>query len=128
MNHFDVYTHNGDDELIASLGLKTHDVSDKRWSDLGTVVLIEAEDKHFETATPPGPHHCPATTVKVEVCSMPAQFWRFTVTRPREELDDDLDGPWKPVYEPVEVYEVATGSGGFCDYWPAIKLLAEHCL
>lgn len=127
------YTHNGDRALMESLGLKVDDFG-RDWTDLGTVIVSEAEDAGF------GPK--PASTVKVEVTALPAQFWRFTITRPRDEIEDIPDdappvpheqgsvgaGRWRAVYEPVEVFEMRTGSGAFSTYWPAADLFAQHML
>lgn len=127
------YEHNGDRVLLESLGLRVTGFR-RDWTDLGTVTLREAEpDGEF------GPR--PATTIKVEVEAFPAMIWRFTITRPRdetEEIPDDAppvpyeqaraDGTnrWRAIYEPVEVFEMRTGSGGFSTYWPTAKQIAEH--
>lgn len=122
----EAYTHNGDAKLLASLGLRTTDFG-REWTDLGTVEIYpRATENGYNALTGP----CPATTVKVEVVAYPAQFWRFTVTRPRDEVMDDEHAPYgfRAVYEPVQVYEISTGSGSFSGYWPAVKLIAEHML
>jgi hypothetical protein len=126
------YTHNGDRDLLLSLGLKADNFG-RDWTDLGTVIVSEAEpDGEF------GPK--PASTIKVEVSAYPAQFWRFTITTPRDECEDIPDDAppqpheqgnsaykrWRAVYEPVEVYRVRTGSGGFSRYWPMAREIAEH--
>lgn len=119
---FDAYS--GDKGLMASLGLRTWGFKHE-WTDLGTVVVEEADTEN-EYNCPTGPR--PAATVKVEVSAMPAQFWCFTVTRPRDEVKHLDDGSWHSVYEPVERFEVKTGSGSFSEYWPMAKALAQHTL
>lgn len=119
-----------DQAVLLSLGLSTHSgIGDDGWVDLGTVVVHRAENQTF--GDPEETKICPATTVRVEVYSAPAQFWRFTVTRPRDEIEElgEADGRrlWRAVYEPVEVFEITTGSGSFSEYWPGVKLVAEHC-
>lgn len=106
MSSFDAYTHNGDDKLLRSLGLATSASGGRGFLDIGTVELCEAKGD------------TPATTIKVEVSSMPAQFWRFTVTRPRDDTPPT----------PVERLEVTTGSGSFGEYWPMVVAVANHCL
>ena len=127
----EAYRHNGDFELLTSLGLKTWGFR-RDWTDLGTIVLLPAEDNEFG--------HKPETTIKVEVCAYPAQFWRFTITRPRDEVRDlDPDEPdhpyqqgnrergrWIAAYEPVEQFVMTTGSGGFTNYWDTAKQIAGH--
>lgn len=109
-----------DRALMESLGLTTSGF-ERGWTDLGTVTVQEAEpDGEY------GPR--PASTVRVEVCAMPAQFWRFTVTRPKDGAETLPDGTVVGVYEPLEVREVTTGSGAFSTYWPVAKRLAEHML
>ena len=75
----------------------------------------------------------PAATVQVEVSAMPAQFFRFTITRPRDDVEELAEpGPdgrtWRAVYEPVEVIEVTTGSGNFREFWPTAKFIAENAM
>lgn len=120
------YTHNGDRALMAELGLRT-DGFDSEFTPLGTVVVEEAEpDGQF------GPR--PAVEVAVEVSALPAQFFRFTIRRPRDEVEDLPEGEtdphtghgWRGVYEPVEVFVMTTGSGGFGDYWPIAKAVAQN--
>lgn len=112
--------YDADLKALADLGLRTTDF-DYVWTDLGTVTVQEAEpDGEY------GPR--PAATVKVEVSAMPAQFWRFTVTRPRDEADTLPGGRVVGVYEPVQVRVVTTGSGRFTDYWPVARMLAENML
>lgn len=91
------YRHNGDHELMTSLGLRTWSFH-QEFTDLGTVIINEV---HEESS---------AATIKVEVSALPAQFWRFTVTQE----------------EGVTV--LTTGSGGFSDYWPIAKLVADNML
>lgn len=122
--NFDAYTHNGDRKLLQELGLAVFGFG-VDWIDLGTVVLFEAEERTY--GNPPETKTAPATTVKVEVSCLPAQFWRFTVTRPRDQVDELGEGRWRTVYEPVEVFEITTGSGGFSGYWPGVKQIAGHC-
>lgn len=118
------YEHNGDLALLQELGISTGPFG-REWTDLGTVTVQEAEttnEYHCRT----GPR--PAAVVKVEVVAYPAQFWRFTVTRPRDETENDPEAPngFRSVYEPVEVFEITTGSGGFSDYWPIAKAVAQN--
>lgn len=82
--------------LLLMHGLRTSDSGHEDWSDLGIVTLYPGET---------------ATTIKVEVSSMPAQFWRFTIT-------DRVEGP--------DVV-IKTGSGTFSEYWPAAVLVAGGC-
>lgn len=113
------YTHNGDHDLLASLGLKTDDFG-REWTPLGTVVVQEAEPNgEF------GPR--PAATVDVEVSALPAQWWRFTISRPRDD-SETVDGEVRGIYEPLERFVMTTASGGFTTYWPIAKLIAEHML
>lgn len=120
MTFGDAYEHNGDRALMESLGLRTTDFG-RGWTDLGIVTVQEAE--------PDGEYGSrPAATVKVEVSAMPAQFWRFTVSRPRDDAETLPDGTVRGIYEPIEVRIITTGSGSFGTYWPMAKLMAEHCL
>src|SRR4051812_18490362 len=43
------YTHNGDDRLLAELGLKTEGWVKHDWTDLGTVVVEEEDDEKSPT-------------------------------------------------------------------------------
>ena len=118
------YRHNGDHELLESLGLRTWNFG-REWTNLGTVIVREAETANeYHCATGPRP----ATSVRVEVSAIPAQFWRFTITRPRDETVDDasVEYGFRSVYEPVEVFEITTGSGGFGGYWDIARAVAEH--
>lgn len=92
-----------DEVALAMLGLRTTGFT-RDWTTLGTVVI------HDRTPV--------ATTVKVEVAALPAQFWRFTVRRPA-----DKDGPVE-----AESLVITTGSGRFTDYWPSVCLVADNCL
>lgn len=113
------YSHNGDDRLLSSLGLRTEGF-ERGWTDLGTVTVHEAEpDGEF------GP--LPATTVRVFVSAVPAQFWKFEITRPRDDAET-INGEVRGLYEPLERITVQTGSGGFGLYWPTAKMIAEHML
>lgn len=91
--------------------------------DLGTVTVEEAEpDGEY------GPR--PATTIKVEVSAMPAQFYRFTVTRPRSDSEwVEVGGERKLItnYEPMETLVIGTGSGTFSEYWPMAANVAQRC-
>lgn len=125
----DAYEHNGDRVLLESLGLRTTGFG-RDFTDLGTVVLEEAKEQTY--GNPEETKVCPATTIKVEVGALPAQFWRFTITRPRDEVEE-LPGKdergrdrWRSVCEPAEVFVMTTGSGGFGTYWPMAKLIARH--
>lgn len=75
------YTHNGDKVLLESLCFKT-DGFERDWTTLGTFV------------------HPNGTEITAEVCALPAQFFRFTVTSEHD------------------VFTLSTGSGGFGTYWP----------
>jgi hypothetical protein len=108
-----------DEPLMRVLGLRTTGF-EREWTDLGTVTVEEAEPEGEY-----GPR--PAATVKVEVLALPAQFWRFTVTRPRDEAET-VDGEVRGIYEPVEIRVITTGSGSFSEYWPSARLVASHCL
>jgi hypothetical protein len=106
--------------LMEKLGLRTTDFG-REWTDLGTVTVQEAEPNDEY-----GPR--PASTVKVEVSAMPAQFWRFTVTRPKDDAEVTADGKVRGIYEPLEIRVITTGSGSFTRYWPVAEMMAEHCL
>jgi hypothetical protein len=113
------YEYNGDKALMEQLGLRTWNF-ERKWTDLGTVTVQEAEpDGEY------GPR--PAATVKVEVSALPAQFFRFTVTRPRDE-SEVVDGKVRGIYEPLERFVLRTGSGGFSKFWPMAKAVAEDML
>lgn len=99
MGFYEAYTHNGDAGLLASLGLQVTGFG-RDWTDLGTVTLAEA-------------------TVKVEVSAMPAQFWRFTIDRPKDTADSPA---------PREQVVVETGSGSFADYWPTAEGVAQNVI
>lgn len=118
------YLHNGDYGLLKELGLQTGNFG-RDWTDLGTVTVREAEEDGEYGARP-------ATTVKVEVTALPAQFWRFTITRPRDDSKKigHPDGSWEVIgiYEPVETIVLTTGSGGFSTYWPTVERFAEHMI
>lgn len=114
-NH--AYEHNGDRALLESLGLRTTNFQ-RKWTELGTVVVREADPLHCF-----GPH--PETTIKVEVLACPAQFWRFTIIRPKDDAET-IDGKVRGIYFPLERQVINTGSGSFVDYWPIAKLVAEH--
>lgn len=114
---FDAYAQ--DVALMQQLGLRTDNFG-RDWTHLGTVTVDEAEpEDRF------GPR--PASTVRVEVAALPAQFWRFTVTRPRDECET-VDGEVRGIYEPVEVRVITTGSGRFGEYWPVARMVAQHVL
>jgi hypothetical protein len=118
------YEGNGDRKLLAELGLRTHGFG-RDWTDIGTVIHREAEETDHGLR--------PATEVKVEVSALPAQFWRFTILRPREEIEDleeeDENGrDWRCVYTPRQVIQFSTGSGSFSKYWEVAKLIAEHMI
>lgn len=119
------YTHNGDRVLMESLGLQTYGFK-REWTDLGTVVVAEAEE--IEAGEPPRKKMRPAATVQVEVIAHPAQFFRFTITRPQERIVDQKNKKWYVIYEPVQRFVIKTGSGGFGDYWPVAKMMAEHMI
>lgn len=123
----EAYVHNGDAKLLASLGLRTTGFTLGERTDLGTVEIYPAETSNpYDCLTGPRP----ATTVRCEVTALPAQFFRFTITRPRDETIDDESARlgWRSVYEPCDLYEINTGTGGFTDFWPSVKLIAEHMI
>jgi hypothetical protein len=97
MTSFEAYTHNGDDQVLREMGLKTQGMDSGPWLDLGTVEVDDA-------------------TVRVQVASMPAQFWRLTIER-----ESGLDGK-------LERTVLETGSGSFQDYWPVARMVAENTL
>lgn len=109
------YTHNGDRDLMLSLGLRVDNFA-RGWTALGTVVVVPAEQER------------PAATVEVEVLALPAQAWRFTITRPRDAVEDLPDGGWRAVYEPLERFVMNTGTGGFGEFWPTARMVALHWL
>lgn len=94
-----------DRTLLQGLGLLTT-FGGREFTDIGTVTVHDANPDVGR----------PATTVKVEVGCLPAQFWRFTVVRPRDAEE----------YLPMETLVIGTGSGTFSDYWPAVLLVANH--
>jgi hypothetical protein len=120
------YTHNGDRELMRSLGLRTTGFG-REWTELGTTVVVPAADARpgEEKQFPARPAH----TVKVEVSAFPAMFWRFTIFRTVEEVVEDGDGSagseWHTVLHP-ETIELCTGSGGFYTYWPTAEAIARN--
>lgn len=99
-----------DVEPMRALGLDVKAATKfSEYTDFGTVVLHERDAEG------------PKTTIKVEMMPMPAQFWRFTVTRPRDAVlpDGALER---------ERLVVTTGSGAFRDFWPMAVAIAENCL
>lgn len=100
----EAYRHNGDHDLMTSLGLRTSGFG-RDWTDLGTVTLDSQREER------------PDTTIKVEVTAVPAQFFRFTITRPNE--DNCENGGM-----PLEVFEITTGSGSFGEYYEVALLVA----
>ena len=122
------YDHNGDRALLESLGLRATGFN-QDWTNLGTVTVHEAREQTY--GNPQETKVCPAATVQAEVRALPAQFWRFTITRPRDEIEDlgeDGGGLWRSVYEPVKRFVVTTGSGGFSNYWPTAKAIAGNMI
>lgn len=124
----EAYRHNGDYDLMESLGLKTR--FNRAWTDCGTVEVYPAEP-----AGPGGPYcepepEKPATTIKVECVAMPAQAWRFTITRPRDVVEDTPDGEYRfrVIYEPVEQFVINTGTGGFTEFYQVALMVAKHML
>jgi len=102
------YRHNGDLELLQSLGLKTHGWVHHKWTNLGTIKLDKNSDE-------------PKPKIKVEVYACPAQFFRFTITRGNEDR-------YKHDYKPYETFVINTGSGGFSDYYGVALLIAQNML
>lgn len=114
----DVYWSDADKKLMRELGLSFE--VNRALTDIGTVIVYEAEpDGEF------GPK--PATTVKVWCGALPAKFWRFDITRPRDDCDV-VDGAVIGVYEPLEHIVLTTGSGSFFDYWPTVLMFAQHTM
>jgi hypothetical protein len=108
-----------DAALMAKLGLKTGPFG-RDWTDLGTVIVQEAEpDGQY------GPR--PESTVKVEVSAMPAQFWKFTIIRPKDDAKT-VNGKVIGIYEPLEKFVVRTGSGSFSQYWPTAEMIAHNTM
>lgn len=105
----DAYRHNGDHELLGSLGLRQYGFG-RDWTALGTVTLEK----------PNAGAGRPAATVEVEVCALPAQFWRFTITRPVWDEGSESYG--------TEQHVMTTGSGGFSDFWHVAKLAATNMI
>lgn len=116
-NSFSFYTHNGDRALAESLGLtdwrKTWEWRDRGWIYLGAVESPIEEDP---SCTDPG------WKIEVEVLSMPAQFWRFTIHRHREV---QVGGKWK--YKP-ETIRFSTGSGGLGEFFQVATMLATQAI
>lgn len=109
------YSH--DRDLMLSLGLQVDGFA-REWTHLGTVTVHPANpDGEY------GPK--PGTTIEVEVSAFPAHFWRFTITRPRDEAKV-VNGKVVGVYTPVERFVMTTGSGGFKDYWNMAMAVAEN--
>jgi hypothetical protein len=103
------YRHNGDLELMTSLGLQTHGWVHHEWTKLGTVKLPKNDEKE------------PAPKIKVEVYACPAQFFRFTITRGNEDR-------YKHGYKPLETFVLETGSGGFGEYYQTALMIARNML
>lgn len=89
-------TYDEDRPLFKDLGLKPFGFLDLRseWHECGVVKLDSAH-------------------IKVEVCCMPAQFWRFTI-----------EGNIQDVRSGV----LSTGSGTLTEYWPSVLHWANGCL
>lgn len=122
---FHAYTHNGDRELLRSLGLKTSATGAGSWVELGTTIVHEA--KTIETGRPKRTVDYPACTVTVEVAAYPAQFWRFTVSRYDEEIVEEDGDDWG-VRLTEQRFVLRTGSGGFWRYWPVAEMVAQNLL
>ncbi len=58
--------------------------------------------------------------IKVEVCCMPAQFWRFTITRRSEKDDRETNS--------TETFVMTTGSGSLSTYWPIAEMIADNMI
>lgn len=129
--NFQAYRHNGDDKLLASLGLKVHGHVEQgakdNWIDLGTVEVEPAREE--KGGQPEKLIRYPACTVKVEVACYPAQFWRFTVERYHSRITGDLygAGDWSVALK-RETITLKTGSGGFNGYWPIAERFAQNML
>ena len=130
MDYFQAYQHNGDYEQLLDLGLKTavdESKAVKGWAPLGTVVVEEGREPEETDFQIVGSK--PSTEVDVEVYSAPAQFWRFTIRRPEAEITRGAEGEKSHVaYGPRCVYVIQTGSGGFGEYWPSIRMVAGNML
>jgi hypothetical protein len=116
----DRFDYVGDRAVMRWLGLRV-DGFGREWTDLGTVIVEEAKVDEYDVPRP-------AATVKVEVQAHPALNWRFTVTRPRDDVEELGGGRWRAVYEPAERFEITTRSGGFTEYWVAARLVAQRRL
>lgn len=92
----------GDIDLMENLGLDWQKPFRREWTDLGTVKLYDDE---------------PLPTIKVEVSALPAQFFRFTVTRKADTVEP----------APNEVLVIRTGSGSLATYWPSVRHVAQNC-
>lgn len=109
------YTHDGSWELMGKLGLKRN--FNREWTDVGTVVLDEEFNWHpYRAQRNALGQFVSRPRVKVEVSAVPAQFYRFTISR-----SDELTG--KP-----KLFVMRTGSGSFARYWPIAELIAQGML
>lgn len=98
------YYHNGDWDLMRSLGLQTN--FNREMTNVGTVELAY-------------------TTVKVEVAALPAQFFRFTVVGPtgRTTVVRTGSGGFGDYWEPVKRFAL-TG----CWSKQALRLMRQNML
>lgn len=115
------YSHNGDHAFMVNLGLRADGYALHEWTDLGTVIVEEADPEGEY-----GPR--PSTSVRVEVYAAPAQFYRFTILRPRDDIETLPDGTVRAIYESRERMVLTTGTGGFQEFWAAAVLLAGNML
>ena len=112
-----VYT--DDRPLMEELGLDHRIIIKREWTLLGTVEMPKDEDYDGKY----GVKH--PTTIKVECSAFPAQFWRFTITRARWDLDRDANSGG---YDGTEVTVLSTGSGNFRGYWEQIKPFVDNMI
>ena len=84
-----------DKKLFSELGLEMFSIDDQEWHEIGEHKLPEHDQ----------------ASIKVSVCCMPAQFWKFEIQT-----------------EEGERYKVQTGSGSLTTYWESIKLIAQNMM
>lgn len=89
-----------DRALWEVLGLRYCGADDDGWQDLGVTSAPTSADR-------------PGAEVRVELCQMPARFWRFTIS---------------PLIEDVKPVVLSTGSGALSDFWPTVELFAGGML
>ena len=98
------YIHNGDSALARELGLRSD------WGHNGSVPAFGKVTNGYEDA---GTVQLPTGRVKVEICALPAQFYRFTCTHFSEG-----EG------YPESTTTIETGSGSLGENWPIAEKIA----